>query len=99
MRILYVHSTVQPPPTDLQTDRFYLLSENLEGDVLQPIWFQTPEHVEARFGPGSYPVYTVGRFRYHWFLTPAVRGIGKRLATFRFYIQKGFALHRERPFD
>jgi glycosyltransferase involved in cell wall biosynthesis len=98
MRILYVHSTLVPPPTDLRTDRFYHLSDKLSGDVLQPIWFETPEEVEAVFGPGSYPVYTVGRFRYHWFLTP-VRGVKQRLATFRFYISKGIALYRENPFD
>lgn len=99
MRILYVHSTLQPPPTDVQTDRFNLLSEGLEGDVLQPIWFQTAEEVEARFGPGSYPVYTVGKFRYHWFLSPVLRGFRQRIATFRFYIRKGLELHRERHFD
>jgi glycosyltransferase involved in cell wall biosynthesis len=99
MRILYVHSTVQPPPGDLQTDRFYLLSQRLEGEVLQPIWFQTPEEVEAMFGPGSYPMHTVGKFRYHWILGSPKRGIAQRLATFRFYLQKGLELHRERPFD
>jgi glycosyltransferase involved in cell wall biosynthesis len=99
MRILYVHSTLQPPPTDLQTDRFFLLSDHLEGDVLQPIWFQTPQEVEARFGPGSYPVYTVGRFRYHWFLSPPLRGLRQRLATFWFYIRKGRELHRQNRFD
>lgn len=99
MRILYVHATVLPPPTDRQTDRFYLLSDVLEGDVLQPIWFETPERVEAEFGPGSYPVHTVGKFRYHWFLGSGARGIRQRLATFRFYIRKGLELHRQRPFD
>jgi glycosyltransferase involved in cell wall biosynthesis len=99
MRILYVHSTVQPPPTNLQTDRFNLLSGELEGDVLQPIWFQIPEEVEAMFGPGSYPVYTAGKFRYHWFLSSARRGVRQRLATFRFYLRKGMQLHRERRFD
>ena len=41
-RVLYIHSTVQPPPTDPQTDRFCLLPDMLEGDILQPIWCQTP---------------------------------------------------------
>jgi glycosyltransferase involved in cell wall biosynthesis len=50
------------------------------------------------FGPGSYPVHTVGKFRYHWFLSPS-RGVRERLATFRFYLRKGRELHRERPFD
>jgi glycosyltransferase involved in cell wall biosynthesis len=99
MRILYVHSTLLPPPTDLRMDRFHLLSTHLEGDVLQPVWFQTPEEVEAVFGPGSYPVHTVGRFRYHWFLGSTSRGIRQRLATFRFYLRAGVRLHRERGFD
>jgi len=99
MRILYIHSTLVPPPTDLQTDRFYLLSSALEGDVLQPIWFKTPGEVEAIFGPGSYPVHTVGKFRYHWFLGSNLRGIRQRLATFRFYLGKGLELHRERKID
>jgi glycosyltransferase involved in cell wall biosynthesis len=98
MRILYVHSTVEPPPTNPRVDRFRLLSSELEGDVLQPIWFRTPAEVEAMFGPGSYPVYTAGRFRYHWFLSPN-RGVRERLETFRFYLRKGRELHRERPFD
>jgi glycosyltransferase involved in cell wall biosynthesis len=99
MRILYIHSTLQPPPTDLRTDRFFLLSDQLEGDVLQPIWFQTPQEVEARFGPGSYPVYTVGRFRYHWFLSPPLQGLRHRLATFWFYIRKGREVYRNNRFD
>jgi glycosyltransferase involved in cell wall biosynthesis len=99
MRILYVHATLVPPPTDPRTDRFRLLSTVLEGEVLQPIWFQTPAEVEAVFGPGSYPVHTVGKFRYHWFLSPPLRGLRQRLATFRFYIRKGLELHRERRID
>lgn len=99
MRILYIHATVMPPATDQSTDRFFLLSSELEGDVLHPIWFGTPEEVEAVFGPGSYPVYTSGRFRYHWILASPTRGLRNRLETFLFYIRKGRELHRERPFD
>jgi glycosyltransferase involved in cell wall biosynthesis len=98
MRILYVHSTLVPPPTDVDIDRFFLLSDHLEGDVLQPIWFRTPEEVEARFGPGSYPVHTVGKFRYHWFLIPD-RNISGRLAIFRFILRKGRELYKERRFQ
>jgi glycosyltransferase involved in cell wall biosynthesis len=100
MRILYIHSTQVPPPLDTRTDRFVLLSESLEGDVLQPIWFRTPEEVEAELGPGSFPVYESGRFRYHFFLTrrPDSRS-RSRLAQFWFYIREGVKLHRERAFD
>jgi glycosyltransferase involved in cell wall biosynthesis len=99
MRILYVHSTLQPPPTDTSIDRFFVLSQELEGDVLQPIWFRTPEEVEAHFGPGSYPVYTVGRFRYHWCLGTSAIGLRQRLHTLAFYVRKGLEVFRERPFD
>jgi glycosyltransferase involved in cell wall biosynthesis len=70
----------------------------MEGDVLQPIWYRTPEEVEARFGPGSYPVHTVGKFRYHWFLTPD-RDISGRLAIFRFILRKGHEIYKERGFQ
>ncbi len=99
MRILYIHSTLVPPPLDPRTDRFVLLSDSLEGDVLQPTWFRSAEQVEAAFGPGSYPVYTAGRFRYHWFLAYRYHGLRRRLAGLWFYIRKGVQLHRERAFD
>jgi glycosyltransferase involved in cell wall biosynthesis len=100
MRILYIHSTQVPPPLDKHIDRFFLLSEALEGDVLQPIWFGTPEEVEAELGPGSYPVYLSGRFRYHWFLVRRPDGrYRSRLAQFWFYLSEGVKLHRERAFD
>jgi glycosyltransferase involved in cell wall biosynthesis len=99
MRILYIHSTLVPPPLDLQTDRFFLLSKDLEGDVLQPVWFKSPEEVEEVFGPGSYPAYTSGRFRYHWFLAYRNTGLRGRLAQFWFYVSKGVQLHRQKAFD
>jgi glycosyltransferase involved in cell wall biosynthesis len=97
MRILYVHATLAPPPVNQQSDRFFLLSEKLDGDVLQPVWFSKPEEVEAVFGPGSYPVHTVGRFRYHWFLASRYRwGARQRLAIFWFYVRQGLKVSRER---
>ena len=100
MRILYFHSTQVPPPRDPRTDRFSLLSETMEGDVLQPVWFRTPEEVEAEFGPGSFPVYRSGRFRYHWFLVFLPDGRYRpRLTQFWFYVRKSMELHRERAFD
>ena len=99
MRILYVSASWVPPAQDPCQDRFFLLSEHLEGDVLQPLWFERPEEVEAEFGPGSYPVYTRGEFRYHWFLAFRHSGWRRRLSWFWFYIRTGIRLHRERPFD
>jgi glycosyltransferase involved in cell wall biosynthesis len=97
MHILYIQASFVPPAANPQADRFELLSETLEGDVLQPVWFSKPEDVEAEFGPGSYPVYTRGRFRYHWFLCLQYQGVWQRLAIFRFYVRKSLELHRQRP--
>jgi glycosyltransferase involved in cell wall biosynthesis len=80
-------------------DRFYLLSDQLEGEVLHPIWFHTPAEVEAVFGPGSYPAYRAGKFRYHWILSSNVRNMRERLKIFWSYLRIGLRLHRERPFD
>jgi len=100
MRILHIHSTLVPPPRDQGTDRFSLMPDSLEGDSLQPIWFGTPEEVEAELGPGSFPVYVCGRFRYHFFMMNHPDGRRRsRLAQFWFYVRTGVRLHRERPFD
>jgi glycosyltransferase involved in cell wall biosynthesis len=99
MRILYIQPSFVPPPVDLRADRFSLLSEMIEGDILQPAWFRTPAEIEAIYGPGSWPVYTVGRFRYHWFLAFHGQRPKSRLTKFWFYINKGLQIHRERGFQ
>ncbi len=101
MRILYIHSSFVPPPApaDEEIDRFYLLSSVMEGDVLQPVWFSTPAEVEAVYGAGSWPVYTRGRFRYHWFLAMDNGRFKPRGASFQFYLKTGLRLCRENKFD
>jgi glycosyltransferase involved in cell wall biosynthesis len=100
MRVLYIHGTIVPPSTDQKRDPFSLLSERLEGDVLHPIWFTEPKEVEDELGPGSYPVYEAGKFRYHWFLAGNSGGsVRLKLALIRFYISTGLKLYRERRFD
>jgi glycosyltransferase involved in cell wall biosynthesis len=99
MRVLYIHGTIVPPATDVRRDPFSLLSERLEGDVLHPIWFTEQKGVEEMFGPGSYPVYQAGKFRYHWFLTSPYGGTRRKIAAIWFYISKGLQIYRERPFD
>jgi glycosyltransferase involved in cell wall biosynthesis len=71
----------------------------LDGDVLQPVWFGSAEEVERAFGPGSYPVYTAGRFRFHWFLAYRPDGSRRKLAAWWFYLSRGFRIYRERRFD
>jgi glycosyltransferase involved in cell wall biosynthesis len=99
MRILYIHASWVPPPENLRADRFVWLSEHLEGDVLQPLWFRSPEEVEAEFGPGTYTGYTRGRFQYHWFLMFRHSGWRRRLGTIYFYLRKGLEIHRKKRYD
>ncbi len=99
MRLLYIHSSAVPPPPDPAVDRFALMPESLEGDILQPIWFERPEEVDREMGPGSYPVFTRGRFRYHWFLVKRHGRYRPKPEWIGFYIRKGLELHRQRPFD
>lgn len=98
MRILYIHSTLVPPPKDQSTDRFFLLSKDLTGDVLQPIWTRNPEHILAAYGPESYPVYSAGRFRYHWILERPP-GIRRTFYNFWFCLRQGLKIHRENRID
>jgi glycosyltransferase involved in cell wall biosynthesis len=100
MRILYIQATWVPPPHNLQADRFVLLSERLEGDVLQPVWFKRGEEIEAEFGPGAYPEYTRKGFRFNWLLSLHYKGgWHRRLATLWFYVRKGLQIHRQLPYD
>ena len=98
-RILYLQSSFAPPPVDPQRDRFLLLSGELEGEVLQGVWFSEGKQVEELFGSQSYPAFRRGRFTYHWYLSWKHTGVLRRLATFWFFILRGWQLHREKPFD
>ncbi len=84
-----------PPPVEQDKDRFLRLSEDLEGEILQPVWFRSVAEIEALYGPGSYPTYTRGRFRYHWFLAFNGERPKHRLAVFLFYLRTGLRLCRE----
>ena len=97
MRILYIHHSAAPPSPDPRRNRF--LGMGLECDVLQPIWFQTREEVERIYGTGSYPVYTLGSVRYHWFLALRHGGRRRKLLALWFYLSRGLRLYRERRFD
>jgi glycosyltransferase involved in cell wall biosynthesis len=99
LRVLYIQASWVPPPENPQADRFLLLSDTLEGDVLQPIWFSRPEEVEAELGEGIRSGFTRGRFRFHWFCCFRPDGRRRRLGTLWFYFRKGLELHRKKPYD
>jgi glycosyltransferase involved in cell wall biosynthesis len=97
VRILYIHHTLVPPSPDPGKNRFLLLE--FEADILRPIWFGSSEEVEQFYGPGSYPVYTVGRCRYHWLLARRRDGLRRKLSALWFYLSRGLRIYRERRFD
>ena len=99
MRILYLHACYVPPPRDHRLDRFFWLSSKLEGDILQDVWFSSPDKVESALGAGSYPTYSAGRFQYHFLLGTGRRGLRGRLALAWFFVSQGLRLHRRQPFD
>jgi glycosyltransferase involved in cell wall biosynthesis len=99
MRILYLPGSYVPPPRDQKLDRVFWLSAELEGDVLQDVWFSRPEQVEEALGAGSYPTYRLGRFQYHFLLGKAPRGLRGRLALAWFWISEGRRIYRRQPFD
>src|SRR5215475_6500712 len=99
MRILFIQASWVPPPRQLEADHFWVLSGLLEGDVLQPVWITGPEEMEAEFRPNSYPEYTHGRFRYHWFLSWRHSGWRRRLGSIWFSLRKGLEIHRRNPYD
>lgn len=98
-RILYLQPSLVPPAKDPARDRFFLMSGELEGDVVQPIWFTTPEEVEKHLGPNSYPVFERGSFRYHFLLAGLDLGFRSRIRNFWFFITKTLEIHRQRPFE
>ena len=92
-----IHHNVVPPSPDPGRNRF--LGMGLECDILQPIWFRKREEVEQLYGPGSYPVYTLGRVRYHWHLAFRHGRPRRKLPALWFYLSRGLRLYRERRFD
>ena len=83
----------------MKLDRFFALTEAVEGDVLHALQLSTPEEIEAVLGPGSYPIYQCGSFRYHWYLAGKYQGIERPLRAFHFFIRKGLELLREQDYD
>ena len=99
MRVLYLQATWVPPPQDFRADRFVLLSDDLEGDVLHPVWYKEPQEVDAEFGAGASEEYHRGRFGFHWFLSLRYNGAVRKLLSILFYVRKGLELHRQNPYQ
>ncbi len=87
-----------PPSSDPAHDKFTFLSEIAEGEVLLPVWWNSPNSVPP-FLRETFPVYRVGNFRYNLFLYLQFPKFLQRLAVFLFYLRCGLRLHREKKFE
>jgi glycosyltransferase involved in cell wall biosynthesis len=97
-RLLYILNGPVPPSSDPARDKFKYLSEIADGEVLLPVWWDSPDSASP-FLRETFPVYWVGNFRYHLFLHLRFPRPFQRLATFLFYLRCGLRLHRENKFD
>ena len=99
MRILYVHATFVPPPTNLETDRFYLLSKRLRRRCSAACLVSYSGGSGGRFRTGILSGLYGRPIPVSLVLILALQGARQRLATFWFYLRKGLALCRERRYD
>ena len=77
-RLLYLHPGLVPPPENTRLDKFFYISDVLEGDVLTPVWWKDEAAAKAKVGD-RFPVSQCGRFRHHLF---AATGYAGPLRTF-----------------
>jgi glycosyltransferase involved in cell wall biosynthesis len=97
-RLLYILPGLVPPDSDSRRDKFHYLSDICEGELLLPIWWSTADEVDAHLKDG-FPKYRVGRFCYHLFLFHEPPRILRKVATFFWYISRGFQLNQENKID
>jgi glycosyltransferase involved in cell wall biosynthesis len=98
MRLLYILPGLVPPSADPALDKFTFLSEIAEGEVLLPVWWDSPNKVSP-FLRETFPIHRVGNFRYHLFLCHRFPKPLQRFATLVFYVRRGLQLHREKKID
>lgn len=98
-RLLYLQTSPVPPTADATADRFALLSDNLRGEVLQPLWFTEAAQVTRALGKHSWPRFRRRNFTYRWILAWKKKGAARRLSIFWFYITEGLRAHQEEPLD
>jgi glycosyltransferase involved in cell wall biosynthesis len=97
-RLLYILPGPVPPSPDSALDKFKYLSEIAEGEVLLPVWWDSPKGVPP-FLRDTFPAYPVGNFCYHFFLPERLPKPLRRLAIFLFYLRQGLQLHRKKKFS
>jgi glycosyltransferase involved in cell wall biosynthesis len=97
-RLLYILPGPVPPSAEPARNRFKFLSEIAEGEVLLPVWWDSPNSV-SQFLRETFPIYRIGNFNYHMSLMYRSPKPLRWLATFLFYLRRGLQLHRDKKFD
>lgn len=97
-RLLYLLPGLVPPGEDPARDKFTYLSQIASGDVLLPVWWKSPDSAPP-YLRDTFPIYSVGSFRYHMFLAYTLPLFVRRFAFFLFYVRQGLQLNREKHFD
>jgi glycosyltransferase involved in cell wall biosynthesis len=97
-RLLYILPGLVPPGPDSTHDKVTYLSDIAEGELLLPVWWKSPNSAPSHLRE-TFPVYRLGKFSYHLFLSFRFREPLRRLATILFYIRRGLQLHRYKKID
>src|SRR5687768_5802724 len=97
-RLLYLHPGLNPPPANPLLDKFFYISEVIEGDVLAPVWWRDEAEGKAKIGD-RFPVAQAGRFFHHMYPIYGVRPMFWWAAKLAFYLRKGLELHRRYRID
>jgi glycosyltransferase involved in cell wall biosynthesis len=97
-RLLYLHPGLVPPPSDPRLDKFFYLSEILEGEVLLPVWWRDDADAKSALGD-RFPVARNGRFSYHMLPASTLKGWRSSVGKLMFFVRKGLELHRHQPYD
>lgn len=97
-RILYISRGPVPPAVDIALNKFNFISEVAEGEVLLPVWFLNEAAVPS-YLQQDFPIYRIGKFRFHFFLERRFPQWLRSVARLCFYVFRGLQLHREKPFD
>jgi glycosyltransferase involved in cell wall biosynthesis len=97
-RLLYIVPGPVPPQADEQRERYFYLSELVEGDLLLPVWFKSAGEARKDLGE-RFPVCRLGRFMVHMYLNDRLPAPLRSLGRFFFFIRRGLALHRRHKYD
>jgi len=100
IRLLYISPGPLPPTTDPKLDKFKPLSQILEGDILQPVWWDSKHKVEETYGKGTYPERKISNFTYHFLLLEKYPSAIKFFVKIIFFIYQGRKLSKKNgPYD